>query len=135
MIEHDPSERTIASRIARLTRGQRACLLLVAEHLSSKEIARELGVSPHTVDQRIRVALRTLGVHSRVQACRLLLDDIQTQQQTRAVLPFSTIRHQHNTMDVRMRLLWIAIISAGAALVTGLGLAALESLAQLFELR
>lgn len=59
-------------RLAKLTRGQLDCLLLVDQHLSSKEIAAELNISPHTVDQRIRVALQTLGVERRTQAARLV---------------------------------------------------------------
>ena len=50
----------MAERVARLSRGQLDCLLLVDQHLSSKEIAAELHISPHTVDQRIRGALQTL---------------------------------------------------------------------------
>ena len=60
------------SRIARLTKGQLDCLLLVDQHLSSKEIAAELGISPHTVDQRVRQALHILGVERRSQAARLV---------------------------------------------------------------
>ncbi|MFP5329969.1 MAG: response regulator transcription factor [Alphaproteobacteria bacterium] len=59
-------------RVAKLTKGQLDCLRLVAQHLSSKEIAAELGISPHTVDQRIRQALQTLGVGRRSQAARLV---------------------------------------------------------------
>lgn len=59
-------------RIARLTAGQLDCLRLVDQHLSSKEIAAELGISPHTVDQRIRQALHILGVERRSQAARLV---------------------------------------------------------------
>lgn len=61
-----------ALRIARLTAGQLDCLRLVNEHLSSKEIAAELGISPHTVDQRIRQALHILGVERRAQAARFV---------------------------------------------------------------
>jgi DNA-binding NarL/FixJ family response regulator len=43
----------LAQRVARLTPAQLDCLRLVNEHLSSKEIAVRLGISPHTVDQRI----------------------------------------------------------------------------------
>ena len=56
----------------RLTQGQLDCLLLVDQHLSSKEIAAELGISPHTVDQRIRQSLQILGVERRTQAARLV---------------------------------------------------------------
>ena len=51
--------------VDRLSRGQVECLRLVAGHLSSKEIAAKLGISPHTVDQRIRGALHILGVERR----------------------------------------------------------------------
>ncbi len=61
-----------AERVAKLTEGQLDCLRLVAQHLSSKEIAVELGISPHTVDQRIRQSLHTLGVSRRAQAARLV---------------------------------------------------------------
>src|SRR5688500_5554495 len=59
-------------RIARLSRGQRECLELVNQHLSSKEIALRLGISPHTVDQRVRQAIHILGVEKRGEAARLV---------------------------------------------------------------
>ena len=62
----------VAARVDRLTAGQLDCLRLVDQHLSSKEIASELGISPHTVDQRIRQALQILGVERRAQAARLV---------------------------------------------------------------
>jgi len=62
----------LAARVARLSAGQLDCLLLVNEHLSSKEIAAELDISPHTVDQRIRGALHILGVERRSQAARIV---------------------------------------------------------------
>ena len=64
----------IDSRIARLSSGQLDCLRLVNAHLSSKEIAAELQISPHTVDQRIRGALHILGVERRSQAARLVAE-------------------------------------------------------------
>jgi len=66
------TEDVIRARIAKLTEGQLDCLRLVDQHLSSKEIATELGISPHTVDQRIRQALHTLAVERRAQAARLV---------------------------------------------------------------
>ena len=65
-------EPEVAGRVAKLTPGQLDCLRLVDQHLSSKEIAVELGISPHTVDQRIRQALHTLGVSRRAQAARIV---------------------------------------------------------------
>ena len=65
-------EALVAGRIARLSAGQLDCLRLVDQHLSSKEIATELHISPHTVDQRIRGALHILGVERRSQAARIV---------------------------------------------------------------
>ena len=60
------------SLIGRLSPGQVEVLLLVNQHHSSKEIAVRLGISPHTVDQRIRGALEKLGVERRGEAARLV---------------------------------------------------------------
>ena len=62
----------VAERVARLSAGQLDCLLLVDQHLSSKEIEAELNISPHTVDQRIRIALQALGVERRTHAARIV---------------------------------------------------------------
>ena len=62
----------MAERVAKLTQGQLDCLLLVDQLMSSKEIATELKISPHTVDQRIRQALQTLGVERRNHAARIV---------------------------------------------------------------
>src|SRR5688572_25598825 len=59
-------------RFAQLTEKQRECLRLVLRNHSSKEIARELGIGVHAVDQRLKSAMKTLGVSSRAEAARLL---------------------------------------------------------------
>lgn len=59
-------------RVAQLTEKQRECLRLVWRHRESKEIARDLGISPHSVDGRIKTAMRALGVDDRYEAARLL---------------------------------------------------------------
>jgi DNA-binding CsgD family transcriptional regulator len=70
--DDSPAEQDVVERVARLTEGQLDCLRLVNQHLSSKEIAVELGISPHTVDQRVRQALQTLRVSRRSQAARIV---------------------------------------------------------------
>jgi DNA-binding CsgD family transcriptional regulator len=57
-----------------LTDGQKACLRLVAAHFTSKEIARELGISPFTVDQRLDAARKKLGAESRKEAAIIFTD-------------------------------------------------------------
>jgi DNA-binding CsgD family transcriptional regulator len=71
-VEHSRDPEVMAERVARLSQGQLDCLLLVDQHLNSKEIAAELKISPHTVDQRIRQALQILGVERRTQAARVV---------------------------------------------------------------
>jgi DNA-binding CsgD family transcriptional regulator len=65
-----------ANPVSRLTKGQLDCLRLVDQHRSSKEIALQLGISSHTVDQRIRLALQTLGVERRSQAARMVAQEL-----------------------------------------------------------
>lgn len=70
-----PESRAILSS---LTDKQRAVLDLLIEHKTSKEISRLLGISHHTVDQRIMLARAKLGVATRgeiAQAYRRLLAD------------------------------------------------------------
>jgi len=81
----------MAQRVAKLSRGQLDCLLLVDQHLSSKEIASELNISPHTVDQRIRLALQTLGVERRAQAARIV---------SRLSEPYQRLIHQTPYIEV-----------------------------------
>jgi len=69
-MEFDAPE-SLQQRLARLTPGQLECLALVDQHLSSKEIALRLGISSHTVDQRVRQTLHHLGVERRTEAARL----------------------------------------------------------------
>jgi DNA-binding CsgD family transcriptional regulator len=61
-------------RIERLTDKQRECLRLVYRHMQTKEIARALELSPDGVTQRLRGAMRTLGVESRREAARILAE-------------------------------------------------------------
>lgn len=62
------------SRVGALTAGQRECLRLVYKLQTSKQIARTLSISRHTVDQRIALACRKLGVNSRTQAALILAE-------------------------------------------------------------
>lgn len=78
----DMSDVDLAARVARLTAGQRECLDLVDDHATSKEIARQLGISRHTVDARLRGAIQTLGVSSRREAAIIYRAAAQAQAQT-----------------------------------------------------
>src|SRR5579871_174631 len=57
--------------IGLLTLRERECLRLVDQHLSSKQIARELGMSKTSVDTYCDRARRKLGVEDRYAAARM----------------------------------------------------------------
>lgn len=59
--------------LTRLTRRERQCLALVAEHNKTREIARRLALSPATVDEHLARAVRKLGASSRAEAARTYL--------------------------------------------------------------
>jgi len=61
-------------RIGKLTERQRECLRLVLRHYTSKEMARELGIGVDAVDQRLKGAMKKLGVATRLEAARMLAD-------------------------------------------------------------
>src|SRR5690242_760600 len=54
-----------------LTQRERECLRLVDQHLSSKQIARQLGMSKTSVDTYCDRARRKLGVEDRFAAARI----------------------------------------------------------------
>ena len=62
---------------SRLNQRQRECLRLVYRNLEAKEIARELGLSPHTVVEHLRDARRVLGTSRSMHAARLLVEHEQ----------------------------------------------------------
>lgn len=56
------------ANVERLSDKQRECMRLVVMRKSSKQIARELGISKPTADQRIAAARQILGVSNRDEA-------------------------------------------------------------------
>jgi DNA-binding NarL/FixJ family response regulator len=54
--------------VGALTPREREVLALLAAGLSSKQVARELVISPRTLGTHVQHVLRKLGVHNRVQA-------------------------------------------------------------------
>jgi DNA-binding CsgD family transcriptional regulator len=55
-----------------LSEGQKACLRLVAQGMSSKEIAKALDLTPQTVDTYLKASMSRLGASNRRDAARML---------------------------------------------------------------
>jgi DNA-binding CsgD family transcriptional regulator len=58
--------------IARLTEREKDCLRRWLAHQTAKEIALDLGISPHGVEKRLKMARAKLGLSSSLEAARLL---------------------------------------------------------------
>lgn len=68
LVPDDATRRTLA----RLTEKEKDCLRRRLRHQTAKEIALDLGISPHAVEKRLKVARAKLGVSSSLDAARLL---------------------------------------------------------------
>lgn len=67
LAENSAAERLLET----ITDRQRDVMDRVLQHRTSKEIARELRISPNTVDQRINAVRRKLGASDRAETARL----------------------------------------------------------------
>jgi len=134
-----------AARAELLTEQQRIYLRLVQNGLTSKEIAKQLGGSHHTVNVQIAAASRVLGARSRTEAAAMLAQaessyepsyepDTIAHQIDRAArtpsvandpsigrfaLPVPTTGRPTNDLTSRQRVLWILVLAAVVALIVG----------------
>lgn len=74
-------------KLSLLTPQERECLRLVAQHLSSKEIASQLGISKASVDTYCNRARAKLGVASRRDAAQMVLSQETALAAAPAALP------------------------------------------------
>ena len=58
--------------LARLTDNEKECLRRRLQQQTAKEMALDLGVSPHAVEKRLKMARTKLGLSSSLEAARLL---------------------------------------------------------------
>lgn len=58
--------------ILRLTMAERECLKRCLNHQTAKEMALDLGISPHAVEKRLKMARAKLGLSSSLEAAKLM---------------------------------------------------------------
>jgi DNA-binding CsgD family transcriptional regulator len=68
---HQLSEDRLAA-LDRLTDREKDCLRRLLRHQTAKEMAIDMGISPHAIEKRLKMARTKLGVSSSLQASRLL---------------------------------------------------------------
>jgi two-component system nitrate/nitrite response regulator NarL len=74
VVQGDSSAADEESPFAKLTPRENEILALLAEGQSNKVIARNLGISDGTVKLHVKSILRKLGVHSRVEAAVIAVE-------------------------------------------------------------
>lgn len=143
------------NRFDLLTDGQKECLRLFHARWEVKDIARHIGRSPVTVNQRLALARQHLGVSRSAEAARLLFEhegsiydsaiyeplivaepqpaDASTLDRTAGFpLPFPTQGRPINDLTLAGKLIYSLVLSALIALVFGGSIAALSGLSELF---
>jgi DNA-binding CsgD family transcriptional regulator len=135
-----------AHLLARLSERQRQCLARVAQGYTSKEIGRQLGLSPSTVDNHVRSALERLNMSDRCEAARLFRENqdakiaattvpltLASDFSSHSVFSLPPLGGRENSLSVRRRV-WhivqialIGIMGMTAAIITIAGLVNLFS--------
>jgi DNA-binding CsgD family transcriptional regulator len=126
-----------SDRLDALTPKERECLRLVAENLSSKQIARQLGISQTSVDTHVRRARQKLDIKDRYAAARLLeareqgAAEVAVPPLAAPVVPGAAVAFRVPplaSLNIVQRLLLIVAGAIAAALLFGLLLSAMAAL-------
>ena len=68
----DVIDETTRAAILRLTIAERECLKRCLSHQTAKQMALDLGISPHAVEKRLKMARAKLGLSSSIEAAKLV---------------------------------------------------------------
>lgn len=106
-------------QVARLNETERATLRLILKGYYAKAIAREQGLSIHTVNERLRQARRKLAVPSSREAARLLSQAENTEHKSNVHKQLGVACLSTGRSGRSWRSSVIAVIAAQPVLVTG----------------
>lgn len=138
-------------RLDQLSERQKQCLRLKYANLETKEIARELELSPHTVSEHLRDARKVLGVSRSMHAARLLVahegdnrlvsaplgvaSHLDLDDETRATEsePPATVARNRYNLGVLQRIGLIVAIAFGAMALAGALLGGAEAITRIFR--
>jgi len=65
-------DESMLAAIRRLTMAERECLKRCLSHQTAKQMALDLGISPHAVEKRLKMARAKLGLSSSLEAAKLV---------------------------------------------------------------
>lgn len=68
----DVIDESTRAAVLRLTTAERECLKRCLNHQTAKQMALDLGISPHAVEKRLKMARAKLGLSSSLEAAKLV---------------------------------------------------------------
>lgn len=63
------------TNVVRMTKREREIIVLIADGLSNKEIARQLNIATHTVKSHVHNVMEKLALHSRLQIAKFIHEE------------------------------------------------------------
>jgi DNA-binding CsgD family transcriptional regulator len=82
----DVIDESTRAAVLRLTKAERECLKRCLSHQTAKQMALDLGVSPHAVEKRLKMARAKLGLSSSLDAAKL----VETLERSHRLGPYSS---------------------------------------------
>ena len=70
VIEHAIAKKGKLTNAVRMTKREREIIVLIADGMSNKEIARQLNIATHTVKSHVHNIMEKLALHSRLQIAK-----------------------------------------------------------------
>ena len=103
--------------LARLTDNEKECLRRRLQQQTAKEMALDLGVSPHAVEKRLKMARAKLGLSSSLEAARLLAASEGYQRTGPQSADLDGVRKRRNKWLIRPPILGALAMSILAAVL------------------
>ena len=75
VIEHAIKKKGKITNIVRMTKREREIIVLIADGLSNKEIARQLNIATHTVKSHVHNIMEKLALHTRLQIAKFTREE------------------------------------------------------------
>ena len=82
----DAIDESTRAAILRVTKAERECLKRCLSHQTAKQMALDLGISPHAVEKRLKMARAKLGLSSSLEAAKL----VEESERSGRLVPQST---------------------------------------------
>ncbi|SFN66377.1 LuxR C-terminal-related transcriptional regulator [Sphingomonas sp. OK281] len=111
--------------LARLTANEKECLRRRLLPQTAKEMATDLGISPHAVEKRLRMARAKLGVSSSLAAARLLAGAEEDQLLVPHISDLPVGTNEPQAGDVSMPSAWATSVPKGLTMIAAICLIAL----------